>query len=466
MEAELTRLQAIPPLTSIRRVPTVTFLLGATILVLGLVALPSRAVATQGTPPSLPTIPSLPIPPPVPDPPITPPGPVDVIEVTGWIDAIEADFIARSIATSERAGSQLLVLQLNSSGAILSEQKLAELAFRISHSRIPVGVWIGPSGSRAHGRAVRLAQAAAVTGMATKTRVGRFRGECALCPPNDPLLTRRSLPAEEAVRQGAVGGIAPTLGDFIVQQDGKELGGRQLQTARVVTRDGLPRREPVAQVRFAKLTLVERLLHATTSPQLAYLLLMVGLLLIVFEFYSVGIGLAGLTGAGSLVLASYGLAALGARPLALALVALAVFGFAVDVQAGAPRAWTVIGTVALVVGSWLLFPPDRAVSWPAIVVILLGTILFMVRGMSSMVRARFSTATIGRESMIGEEAEATTLINPEGMVRLGGALWRARVNRATPIAAGDPVRVVAIDGLVLEVEPQAAAKEEPSSGPD
>ena len=430
---------------------------------LGLLARPGDALARQsgGQQTTVPPLPAETEPAPA-----TPPPPVDVIEVTGWIDAIEADFIARSIAASERAGSQLLVLQVNSPGSILSDQDLAELAFRISHSGIPVGVWIGPSGSRAHGGAVRLVEAAAASGMATKTRVGRFRGECALCPPGDPLLSRRSLTADEAVRRAAVGGIAPTLGDFVVQQDGKQLGARQLETARVVTRDGAPRREPIAQVRFAKLTLMERLLHATTSPQLAYLLLVLGLLLIVFEFYSVGIGIAGLTGAGCLVLASYGLAALGPRPLALALVALAVFGFAVDVQAGAPRAWTVIGTVSLLLGSWPLFPPDRRVSWPAIVVILLGTILFMVRGMVSMVRARFSTATIGRESLIGQAAEATTPVDPEGMVRLRGALWRARVNRATPIAAGDPVRVVAIDGLVLEVEPRPATPEEAGSGGD
>ena len=426
---------------------------------LGLVALPGDALAAQAPTTAVPA-------PEAEEPPETPPPPVDVIEVTGWIDAIEADFIARSIETSERAGSQLLVLQLNSPGSILSDQKLAELVFRVTHSGIPVGVWVGPSGSRAHGGAVRLIQSAATAGMATKTRVGRFTGECALCPPGDPLLTEESLSADEAVRRQAVGGIAPTLGDFIVQQDGKQLAGGQLETARVVTRDGSPRREPIAQVRFAKLTLTERLLHATTSPQLAYLLLVLGLLLLVFEFYSVGIGVAGFTGAGSLVLSSYGLAALGARPLALALIALAVFGFAVDVQAGAPRAWTVIGSVSLLLGSWLLFPAGRRVSWPAIVVILLGTILFMVRGMASMVRSRFSTATIGRESMIGEGAEATTLINPEGMVRLRGALWRARVNRATPIAAGDAVRVVAIDGLVLEVEPQPAPKEEGGPGPD
>jgi membrane-bound serine protease (ClpP class) len=75
--------------------------------------------------------------------------------------------------------------------------------------------------------------------------------------------------------------------------------------------------------------------------------------------------------------------------------------------------------------------------------------------MTAMLRARFSTPTIGREGMIGQMGEATTGIDPEGMVDLRGGKWRARTNRATPIPAGERVRVVAIDGLLLEVEPEA-----------
>ena len=74
-----------------------------------------------------------------------------------------------------------------------------------------------------------------------------------------------------------------------------------------------------------------------------------------------------------------------------------------------------------------------------------------------MVRTRFATPTVGREWMVGEEGEAVTGIDPEGTVRVKGALWRALTNRATPIPAGDPVRVAAIDGLVLEVEPLEGA---------
>jgi membrane-bound serine protease (ClpP class) len=71
------------------------------------------------------------------------------------------------------------------------------------------------------------------------------------------------------------------------------------------------------------------------------------------------------------------------------------------------------------------------------------------------VRSRFSTPTIGRESLIGEMGEAAVDIAPDGVILLRGARWRARTNRATPITAGEPVRVVEVDGLILEVEPEA-----------
>jgi membrane-bound serine protease (ClpP class) len=74
--------------------------------------------------------------------------------------------------------------------------------------------------------------------------------------------------------------------------------------------------------------------------------------------------------------------------------------------------------------------------------------------MTAVVRSRFSTPTIGREAIVGEEGRAEVDVAPDGVVVIQGARWRARTNRATPIDAGDPVRVVAVEGLVLEVEPE------------
>jgi membrane-bound serine protease (ClpP class) len=107
----------------------------------------------------------------------------------------------------------------------------------------------------------------------------------------------------------------------------------------------------------------------------------------------------------------------------------------------------------LVVGSVALYD-GVGLSWVTLVAGLGGITLAMVAGMPAMVRTRFSTPTIGREWMVGELGDAASGVDPDGTVRVRGALWRARCNRATPIAIGDRIRVVAIDGLVLEVEPE------------
>src|SRR5205085_6443125 len=93
-------------------------------------------------------------------------------------------------------------------------------------------------------------------------------------------------------------------------------------------------------------------------------------------------------------------------------------------------------------------------SWLVMIFVLGGAAALMISGMAAMVRSRFSTPTIGRESMTGEMGPATSGVDPEGTVRIRGAVWRARTNRATPIASGDRVTVVGIDGLLLEVEPE------------
>jgi membrane-bound serine protease (ClpP class) len=300
----------------------------------------------------------------------------------------------------------------------------------------------------AYGGAARLADVAGVVGVSPGSHIG----QCPDCRVRPGLRTTRSLSAGQAVARKAADLASPTLGDFIVDLDGRTVDGHTLQTARVVQRGNQPRRAPSVDVSFAKLALLPRLLHTVASPSVAYLLLMAGMVLILFEFFTVGIGLAGGAGAGFIVLAAYGLAVLPTRPFALGLLILGMVGFGIDVQTGAPRVWTGVGAVSLVAGTWLLYD---GVGLPLVtsVLTLLGVALFMLAAMPSVVRARFSTPTIGRESMVGERGEATAALHPEGMVRVREALWRARTNRATPIAQGDGVTVVGVEGLVLQVEP-------------
>jgi membrane-bound serine protease (ClpP class) len=385
---------------------------------------------------------------------------VDVIEVSGRVDPIVVDFILDSLRSAERSSSEALVIQLDSPGDLLPAAKLEALTSRLARATVPVAVWVGASGSRAYGGGARLADVASVVGIAPGSHIG----QCPACRVRSGLRTTRSLSAGQASARKVADLISPTLGDFIVDLDGRTVNGRTLQTARVVQRGNQPRREPSVDVRFAKLALLPRLLHTVASPSVAYLLLMAGLVLIVFEFFTVGIGVAGGAGAGFVVLAAYGLAVLPTRPIAVALLALGMAGFGIDVQTGAPRVWTGVGAVSLVAGTWLLYD---GVGLPIVtsVLTLLGVALFMLAAMPSVVRARFSTPTIGRESMVGELGQATAPLHPEGMVRVREALWRARTNRATPIAEGEQVRVAGVEGLVLQVEPvEPADVPEPGAG--
>lgn len=380
-------------------------------------------------------------------------GRVSIIEVQGLIDPVVADYIEESVAAGEDAGVIAVVLQLDSSGSVVSDDRLVSLARRIHDADVPVTVWVGPSGSSALGGAAQLAGAADLVGIAPGARLGKTGP---LVVP-DELLSAPFLAARERLEGGTVNDTvarrleivpdrrAAVIGEFIIELDGVE-------TRTVDGPDGKPVREPVSVPVFSSLPVQDQLFHTVASPPAAYLLFVIGLALIVFELYTAGVGVAGLVGAGCFVLGCYGFAVLPVRPLGVALLVLAIFGFTVDVQTGVPRVWSALGVVALVAGSLTIYD-GYGLSWITLLVGIVGTSVFMVAGMPAMVRTRFSTPTIGREWMIGEEGEAVTNVDPDGVVRVRGALWRARTNRATPLALYDAVRVVEVDGLLLEVEP-------------
>ena len=379
-------------------------------------------------------------------------GRVSILKVEGLIDPVMADFIERSVHAGEDAGVVAVVLQLDSADAVVDDDVLVDLARTIHDAEVPVAVWVGPSGSSARGKAAQLVGAADPIGIAPGARLGKTGP---LVIPEE-LLSPAFVDAADRLEGGTVNaaeaaelGIvetedAPVIGEFLI-----DLPGFETKTVKV---EGRTVRQPVTTPVFSSLSVDKQLFHTVASPAAAYLLLVIGLGLIIFEFFTAGVGVAGLVGAGSLVLSCYGLAILPVRPWAVALLVLAMFGFAIDVQTGVPRLWSGIGFVSLLIGSLTLYD-GFSLSWITLLVGIGGTTLAMVGGMPAMVRTRFSTPTIGREWMIGEEGEAVTNISPDGVVRVRGALWRARTNRATPIDLRDAIRVVEVDGLLLEVEP-------------
>lgn len=380
------------------------------------------------------------------------PGRVSIIKVEGLIDPVMADFIDHSISDGEAANVVAVVLQMDSSDSIVSDQVLADLADHIHNATVPVTVWVGPSGSSATGGAAQLAGSAQRLGMAPGTRLGKTGPlvvpEADLSPAfvkaQARLETGTVNPAEARKLGLTSKGDQAIIGQFVIGIPG-------VQTKQV-HEGGKIRLQPVTTPVFSSLPVQDQLFHTVSSPPAAYLLLIIGLSLIIFEFFTAGVGVAGLVGAGCFVMSCYGLANLPVRPVALGLLVLAMFGFAVDVQTGVPRLWSAIGVGALIIGSFTLYDGFE-LSWITLLVGIVGVTMAMVAGMPAMVRTRFSTPTIGREWMIGEEGEAVTNVSPDGVVRVRGALWRARTNRATPIDLRSGIRVVEVDGLLLEVEP-------------
>ena len=378
-------------------------------------------------------------------------GLVGVIEVSGLIDKVLVDFIDTQVAQAADDGALALVLQLNSAGAVVSDERLDELVARIEASPVPVDVWVGPSGSQASGEATALLAAARTVSVApgsrieiTRTLLGdrRLEGDAAVGD---------KVSAGDAVDLGLADDASPTIGAFLLGLDGFE--------SRVVGEGQDRRREPVTQARFGQLPLTSQLMHTVASPPVAYLLFTIGLALIIFELFTAGVGVAGMVGAGALVLGCYGLAALPTNPVGIGLLLLAMLGFAIDVQTGVPRVWSGIGVACLTAGSVVLYD-GLSLSWITLLVAIAGISIAMIGGMPAMVRTRFSTPTIGREWMVGELGAAVSRVAPDGIVRVRDAPWRARTNRATPIEPDQEVRVVSIDGLVLEVEPtQGAARD-------
>jgi membrane-bound serine protease (ClpP class) len=370
------------------------------------------------------------------------------------------------------------VLQLDTPGGL--DVSMREIIQQVLDSEVPVVVWVAPRGARAASAGTFITYAADLAFMAEATELGAATpidlsgGDLSTKIINDAAAYIRSLAqandrneefAEEAVREGAsitaeeaaeigvVNGLASSLGDLLRAMDGQTVttSGGEVTLETWSEADNAPS----VIYRFQDMNVMQRLLHAVTSPEIAYLLLLVGFFGIIFELYNPGIGLAGILGAICLLLGFYGLSVLPTNWIGVLLIAVAVVAFIVDLQIAGFGIWTIGGVIALVAGGLILFSgadDALAVSPWAIVAAVIGSLVFFVSVMTAALRVRLRRPVTGQESIVGTVGEAQTDIAPEGMVLSKGMLWKARTME-TGIAAGSKVEVKATEGLVLLVEP-------------
>jgi membrane-bound serine protease (ClpP class) len=257
---------------------------------------------------------------------------VDVLQVSGLIDDIVVESITEAIESADERGAQALILQINSDGTVVDSNTVERLLDEVAMSPIAVAVWVGPNGARLYGETAQLLAVADITGMAPGTRVGYVgaplstsAGPVEFAPPAQDRMRNGSINLGEATALGVFTDIndegVPTITSMVQVLDGREVDGVTLETTdSVILDNGQGRNDTTATVRFSKLSLIDQLFHTAASPPVAYLLLLTGLALIIFEFFTAGVGVAGVCGAVCLILAAAGLDVLPTRPWALVMI--------------------------------------------------------------------------------------------------------------------------------------------------
>ena len=402
-------------------------------------------------------------------------GAIDFIEVEGVIDPVVSRYMLRQIDDATERGSHAVVIRMDTPGGL--DVSMREMVQKILGSKIPVVVWVAPSGARAASAGVFITYASHVAVMAPGTNLGAAHpvnlGEeldevMSAKVTNDAAAYIRSIAtqrgrnadwAERSVRESAsitsaeaekidvidfTAGSPRTLLDRL---DGREVQVAPERTVQLETSE--------VEIRFHKMGLLERLLHTAVRPEVAYMLILLGFYGLIFELYHPGIGAAGVLGGVSLILGFYALSVLPTSWAGVALIALAVAFFLVDLHVAGFGVFTAGAVVALIAGSLLLFSgagPELGLAWWAIAGAVLGSLLFFVGAMTAAIRARLSKPISGSEGLIGTTGIAKTEIAPEGRVAARGTLWRARTAEGA-IAEGSQVRIRSVTGLLLIVEP-------------
>jgi len=406
-----------------------------------------------------------------------PPRPkVVVATIAAPISPVTADYLASVIERAEGENATLLVVELDTPGGL--DTAMRQMVQAILKTRVPVAVYVSPSGSRAASAGVLITLAADVAAMAPGTNIGAAHPVSVGGGPMDNTMSRkvendaaayaRSLAeskgrnpewAESAVRESAslserqaqekkvIDLVAPDLAGLLTLLEGREI--------RKGDRTGTLRTKE-AQVVRAPMSLRHRVLSALADPNIAYILMMIGVYGIFFELSNPGAVFPGVVGGISLILGFYALQTLSANYAGFLLILLAVILFILEIKITSYGALTIGGIVALVLGSVMLFrasgDPFLRVSWSVIIGTAALSAVFFSAIVSLAVRSQLRRPVSGPEGLIGETGEAVTDIDGKGKVRVVGEMWDARCDR--PVRKGDKVVVTAREGMTLSVVPK------------
>jgi membrane-bound serine protease (ClpP class) len=413
-----------------------------------------------------------------------------VLNVDGVIGPAMADYVVREIGAASSGGAGIVVLRMNTPGGL--DTSMRQIIRAILASPVPVATFVAPSGARAASAGTYIAYASAIAAMAPGTNIGAATpvqiGGGAFLPGGssepkpqgkngepadtetrkiindavayirslamlngrnadwaaDAVRTAVSLPASEALSLHVIDVIAGDVPDLLRQIDG-----------RTVTVNGKPQKLATAGLTVVTVTPDWRteLLGFVTNPDVAFILLLVGVYGIILEFFNPGAVAPGVIGAISLVVALYALAFIPINYAGLALVLVGIGLMIAEVHIGAFGTLGVGGIAAFVIGALLMFPAQASgfgLSGIVIAIAALGSAALILLVLAALLRSRWRPVVSGGEALIGAQGEAVAWDGETGRVRVKGEIWRARAD--APLKAGTPIKVIRRDGLVLLVE--------------
>ncbi len=402
---------------------------------------------------------------------------VYVASVKGIIDPFVARYVRQALETATKEGASCLVIELDTPGG--TDTAMRDIVQAIMNSEVPVVVYVSPKGARAASAGLFIAMAAHITAMAPGTNIGAAHPVGIGEPLTGTIETKvtqdaaayiraiaqergrnaewaeqavresSSIPAQEALEKKVVDLIATDLEELLRLIDGKRVKIRDREIA--LTTAGSP-------VERLEMSWTDDLLHSLVNPDVAYILLSLGILAIMAEFYNPGTFIPGITGVICLILAFVALGSLPVNWGGIALIILAIILFLLDIKVTG-FALSVGGAISFVLGSLLLFSPwprvspampSVRVSWWLVALMTASFVAFFLFAASAVWRAQRQKALTGLDAVIGAKGWATSDLNPMGTVLVRSEEWTAEAVEP-PILKGEAVEVVGREGMRLKV---------------
>ena len=401
------------------------------------------------------------------------PAPVATIEIEGVISPVTLRLVGLAIDRAQAERAQALVILLDTPGGL--ERSMRAIVQRMMNAEVPVVVFVAPTGARAASAGVFITMAGHVAAMAPATNIGAASPVSVGGGGTDKTMMKKvendaaafirtvaiergrnadwgekavrqavAVTEREALKLNVIDLVADSLPDLLGKIDGRTI---KLPKGPVtLATKGAP-------VRPIEIGFRDRFLNVITDPNVAYVLMMLGMLGLFFELSNPGVILPGIIGGISLILAFFAFQSLPINYAGLLLILFGIVLLVAEIKIVSHGVLAIGGMISMALGSLMLFDSPEVgfrVSWWVIaptVGATAGLFLFVV---AAGVRALGRPPATGVEGLVGKTAIVRERLAPEGQVMVSGEIWRA-VAQGEPLEPGAQVRIVSVDGLTLKV---------------